>query len=270
MTMLARSYDVADRADCLRVFDSNAPYYLLPEERIQFEQFLDRLPGPYFVILDDDDLVACGGYATGRVSGDADVCWTMVRRDQHRHGVGNFLMTTCVAGILTTENIQAARLETSQHTRTFFERWGFKAMEVVPGGFGPGLDRIEMRVVLTTEARAHWQEMITGGLAPPEVERPIPAIESYKEWSANRYNPGHYLGGRLEPHLDQLRTGPTGKRIAGLLLGVSAAMTTLAVLSSAADLGRGESTAMAVIVVVTWVAAIRMYRKGASGDADNR
>jgi hypothetical protein len=268
--MFARPYGIADRADCLRAFDSNAPWYFLPEERIQFERFLDQLPGPYFVIVEEDDLVACGGYATGRVSGEADLCWTIVRRDQHGHGVGNFLMTTCVAEILATENIQSARLETSQHTQAFFERWGFKAIEVVPNGFGPGLDRIEMRVVLTTDARAHWQEMITGGLAPPEVEQPIPAIESYKEWSANRYNPGHYLGGRLEPHLDQLRTGPNGKRVAGLLLGVSAAITTAAVLASVGGLGVGERAGMLVIIVVSWIAAVRMYRKGAAGDADNR
>ena len=266
--MFARPYDYADRADCLRAFDSNAPWYFLPEERIQFERFLDQPPGPYFVIVEEDDLLACGGYATGRVSGEADICWTIVRRDQHGHGVGNFLMTTCVAEMLADENIQSARLETSQHTQPFFERWGFKAIEVAPNGFGPGLDRIEMRVVLTAAARAHWQEMISGGLPPPEVEQPIPAIESYKEWSANRYNPGHYLGGRLAPHLDQLRIGPKGKRFAGLLLGVAAVQATASLIASVAGFGTDGALIGLAVAVVAWIAAIRMYRRGA--EADNR
>ena len=146
--MLVRPYETADRTDCLRAFDSNTPDYFLPQERIQFEQFLDRLPGPYFVIVDNDDVVACGGIATGRVAGQADVCWTIVHRDHQGHGVGSFLITACVAELLALEPLQSARLETSQHTRAFFERSGFKAVAVVPNGLGPGLDRVEMRAAV--------------------------------------------------------------------------------------------------------------------------
>jgi predicted GNAT family N-acyltransferase len=268
--MIARKYDPGDRAACLQCFDSNTPYYFLPEERAQLEEFLDSPPGTYFVILDDDDVVASGGFATGSTAGEADIRWTMVRRDQQGHGVGNFVMTTCVAEILANENIHAVKLESSQHIRPFFERWGFKATEVVPNGFGPGLDRVEMRVELTANARAHWQEMITGGLPPPEVERPIPAIESYKEWSANRYNPGHYLGGRLEPHLDQLRTGRRGKRLAGLLIGVSALTATVGLLSMVGEFGRFEIVLSLAWAAVIWIAALRMYAKGGTSDADTR
>lgn len=158
--MLARPYEIADRADCLRIFDSNAPYDFLPEERIQFEQFVDRLPGPYFVIVDGDDVVACGGYATGRLSGEVDICWTIVRRDRHGHGVGNFLLTTCVIEILSRDDCETVRLETSRRTQQFFERWGFRMVEVTPNGFGPGLDRVEMRVVLTDAARAQWNDAV--------------------------------------------------------------------------------------------------------------
>ena len=146
--MLVRPYEIADRADCLRAFDSNTPDCFLPEERLLFERYLDQLPGPYFVIVEDADLVACGGHATGRVDGEADICWTIVRRDRQGRGLGNILMTTIVTEILGLENVHGVRLETSQHTRAFFERSGFKAIEVVLNGFGPGLDRVEMRAAV--------------------------------------------------------------------------------------------------------------------------
>ena len=259
--MIARPYEVTDRAECLRVFDSNAPWYFLPEERIPFERFLDRLPGPYFVVVDEDDLIACGGHATGRVSGEADICWTMVRRDQHGHGVGNFLLTTCVCDILAIEDIQTVRLETSQHTFPFFQRWGFVVVERVPNGFGPGLDKIEMRIVLDAGARRDWMEMVTGGLAPPVVEQPIPAIEHYREWSDHRLDPGHYLGGNPQPHLDVARTGPRGRRRAGVFIGVIAAMTTAAAVSewpSGNTLTRSISLLFAGI---WWAGAIRLFRR---------
>jgi GNAT superfamily N-acetyltransferase len=262
--MIARQYETADREECLHIFDSNTPWYFLPEERIQFEQFLDRLRGPYFVVIDEDDLVGCGGFATGRVSGQADLCWIIVRRDEHGHGVGNFLVTACVSEILALDGCRSVRLETSQHTSQFFERWGFAVVEHVAKGFGPELDRIEMRIVLDDQARKHWVEMITGGLPAPESEQPIPLIESYKEWTANRYNPGHYLGGRLQPHLDQLRTGPRGKRVAGVLLAISAVTATIGFAVSTIDFDGPEVVAGFILAVIMWMAAVRMYRKGSS------
>lgn len=87
--------------------------------------------------------------------------------------------------------------------------------------------------------------MVTGGLPPPDIEQPI-------------------------PHLDQLRTGPHGKRLAGLLLGISALVSTMAVLATASEFGGPEIIASLLLVVVAWIAAIRMFRKGAAPDADKR
>ena len=111
-------------------------------------------------------MVACGGYATGRVDGETDICWTIVRRDQHGHGVGNFLLTTRISDILAIDDCRTVRLETSQHTVGFFERWGFAVSERVPNGLGPGLDRIEMRVVLDDRSRIWWVGAIRMFRAP--------------------------------------------------------------------------------------------------------
>ena len=263
--MLCRVYEPADRQACVAAFRSCTPPYFRREDLSRFRRFIDHLPGPYFVVQDEKEVIGCGGYAMGPLADEAAICWLIVNRRHHGQGVGSFLMTECVAGILNREGCNAVRLETSQHTRGFFERWGFATRAVTPNGFGSGLDRVEMRMVLDDAARARWHQMITGGLPPPDTEQPIPAIESYKEWAANRYNPGHYLGGRLEPHLDQLRTGPEGKRFAGLLLGVSATMATVGLLTTFA-FGVPERIVGLALVAVSWIAAVRMYRKGSAPD----
>ena len=62
--MNTRAYAPGDREDCLAIFDSNVPEDFRAEERVGFEAFLDALPGPYFVVVDDEGRVrACGGYA---------------------------------------------------------------------------------------------------------------------------------------------------------------------------------------------------------------
>jgi hypothetical protein len=43
-------------------------------------------------------------------------------------------MASCVAEILAIAECDTARLDTSQHSRGFFERWGFVATSVTPNG----------------------------------------------------------------------------------------------------------------------------------------
>ena len=44
---------------------------------------------------------------------------------------------------------------------------------------------------------------------------------TYIEWAQHRYNPGHYLGGTIEPHLRKSALGPRARRRSGLMLGAS-------------------------------------------------
>lgn len=76
-------------------------------------------------------------------------------------------------------------------------------------------------------------EVLEGSLHLPEpdlsefpADAPGPGepdlIEEYKEWAAHRYDPGHYLGGTIEPHLRKYALGPRGRKVASLLLAVLA------------------------------------------------
>jgi hypothetical protein len=48
------------------------------------------------------------------------------------------------------------------------------------------------------------------------------ALRTYQEWSAHRYDPGHYLGGTIAPELRIGELGPNARRRSALLLGVPA------------------------------------------------
>ena len=149
--MELRRYVDTDRDACLRAFDGNAPPYFLRHEREGFEKFLDRLPGPYFVITEAGDAIACGGYAIGRADREADICWTIVSRNHQGRGVGRLLIETCLHEIAERTGCTRVRLETSQHTSAFFERFGFAVFETTLDGFGPGLDQIEMRKLMSKQ-----------------------------------------------------------------------------------------------------------------------
>ena len=87
----------------------------------------------------------------------------------------------------------------------------------------------------------------------------------YIEWTNNRYNPGHYLGGNLPPALNKSALGPKGRRLAGLMLGVSAVLSFVSLLAFAPflrDFSRAQVVVSGAIVVLIAAAALSMYRSG--------
>lgn len=147
--MLVRDYTPADRTACMAVFESNVPEYFLVAEREQFSHFLDVLPGPYVVVEDGArEIVACGGYALEPGTATVSLCWGMVRRDRHRTGLGRLLLDARLDRIRSDALIGAVKLDTTQHSHRFFERWGFRTQRVLLDGYGPGMDRYDMRLDL--------------------------------------------------------------------------------------------------------------------------
>ena len=142
-----RDFAPADLEACLHVFDTNVPDFFTYEERDLFADFLRELPGPYFVLeLGEGGVAACGGYAFTEDGARADMCWGMVRRDLHGQQLGRALTELRVEEAKADPRVTELALNTSQHTRGFYERLGFHVIEVVEDGYAPGLDRCEMRM----------------------------------------------------------------------------------------------------------------------------
>ena len=150
--MRVRDYTSDDRDACLAVFDSNVPRFFVPREREEFAAFLDALPGPYFVVEDDTGaVVGCGGYAVEPGTKDAHLCWGIAARGRHGTGLGRLLLDARLERVRADAadgSIEAIALDTSQHTRGFYERRGFRVERVTPDGYAPGLDRCDMRLAL--------------------------------------------------------------------------------------------------------------------------
>lgn len=167
-TMRVRDYMPADHAACLKVFDGNVPEYFLPSERDDFSAFLHALTGPYLVVEDATaTVVACGGHAIEPGSGNARLCWGMARRDLHRTGLGRLLLDARLERIRAEGRAEVVELGTTQHTYAFFERRGFRTVSVEPEGYGPGMDRYEMRVSLGAAAADGVPETPTSTPTPP-------------------------------------------------------------------------------------------------------
>jgi len=135
------------RAACLNLFDGHVGGLFRLEERTGFRDFLHDLPGPYLVGVKDGEVVACGGIAfEDETHSLASVCWTIVHRDHQRRGLGRQLIQACVEQALEDPRCTNVRLGTVPATAGFFAKLGFEVVETVKDGYGPGQDRVEMRL----------------------------------------------------------------------------------------------------------------------------
>ena len=146
--MDVRRYSADDLAACLAVFDSNVPKFFDVSERAGFEEFLAGNRWPYIVLEHAGEIVGCGGWAPEEDGALIAMTWGMVRRTLHGSGLGRFLLMYRVREAAKMPGAERVRLSTSQHTAGFFQKLGFKVAETRKDGFAPGIDRIEMVMIL--------------------------------------------------------------------------------------------------------------------------
>ncbi len=148
LQLSVRDYDAGDRAACLYLFDSNTPEFFAPEERGEYRRFLDHLPCSYIVLSSPDEgVVAAGGYYVREPPSPGGLAWGLVARAWHRRGVGSELLQLRLSR-LRASHVQSVRVRTSQRSRGFYERAGFRLVRVVPQGFAPNADLVELSLAL--------------------------------------------------------------------------------------------------------------------------
>ncbi|MFA0813237.1 GNAT family N-acetyltransferase [Microbulbifer epialgicus] len=110
---------------CITLFRSNSDKYFSDEELSEFEAYLNKDAGykPYFIVLKNNEVIACGGYE--KSGGVVGLCWGMVRRINHGQSIGTLLLEFRLESILEKYGDCKVSIDTSQHTKGFYEKYGF-------------------------------------------------------------------------------------------------------------------------------------------------
>ncbi|MBO9740136.1 GNAT family N-acetyltransferase [Xanthomonas axonopodis pv. begoniae] len=145
-----RNYRPEDFSACLALFDGNVPAFFSAEERPDFVRFLTHHAAAwhYQIIERAGEVIACAGYSISTDGTTASLGWGMVHPTLHRQGLGTMLLLARLEALRLSPNIEQVVLDTSQHTQAFYARFGFVVKQVVPDGYGAGLDRWDMALDL--------------------------------------------------------------------------------------------------------------------------
>lgn len=150
MTFTFTSFQPGDRENCLALFTANTPDWFAPQEREQYEAFLDDVPPNYFVMRDAGGAIAgAGGIELETDRGVGWLTWGMVDPTRHGQGLGKALLEYRLEQLRANLNIQRVCIDSSQLTAPFYEKYGFQTQRIIPDGYAKGLHRHEMELRFT-------------------------------------------------------------------------------------------------------------------------
>ena len=141
-----RQYAPEDEPAVIAIFRSNSPKYFTIDEEQGLQDFLNsKLAELYYVIEKDGNVVGAGGIGLNdRQPPTVSLCWGMVHNDHLGTGLGKELTQFRIDLAQQTYGDLPLVISTSQHTRGFYERFGFELTRHQMDGFSPGIDICEM------------------------------------------------------------------------------------------------------------------------------
>ena len=147
-----KPYSQGNMAACLELFDLNCPRFFAREERSDYSYFLQQLPDSrsthnvYLLGWREQRLIACFGVA--RVSSETcALTWIMVHPEYQRQRCGEEMMAQLFT-LAAAADYRKVVVSTSQHADQFFARFGAITLRSQNDGWGPGMHRVDMEIIL--------------------------------------------------------------------------------------------------------------------------
>lgn len=140
-----RPYRNSDKAAVLNLMKLNTPKYFAQSEQAAFKNFLEKEIDQYFVIEYKTEIFGSGGYNWSEDGGMAYISWDMIHPNFHGLTLGTQLLRHRLQLLQLYGNVHSIIVRTSQLTYPFYEKRGFKCLEVQEDYWAPGFDMVVMR-----------------------------------------------------------------------------------------------------------------------------
>jgi len=142
-----RPFLLSDREACLAIFDTNCPEFFAPNERKDYEQFLPGNPSAYEVCVRSHKIVGAYGFKISSERKRGCISWIMVDASDRGSGLGTRMIRRVLESI-SSKSATIIDIAASQKSAPFFARFGAVEINRTVEGWGPELDRIDMKLTL--------------------------------------------------------------------------------------------------------------------------
>ncbi len=137
-----RPCSVSDKEACLAIFDANCPAYFAPNERDDYEEFLDTQPSSYEVCIVKDVVAGAFGLMGDEVLRKS-LNWILIDPGLQGFGIGSAIMDRVVT-IGRDSGLSLLDIAASHKSAPFFARFGAVTETVIEDGWGPEMTRVNM------------------------------------------------------------------------------------------------------------------------------
>ena len=141
-----RPYRDADRQACTNIFDANCPEFFAPNERQEYEEFLECAPEDYQVCEVDGKVLGAFGLFVGGENMKA-LNWILLDPQTQGIGVGSAIMERVIQ-LSRASQTRVVKIAASHKSAPFFARFGASTASMTRNGWGPGMDRVDMELPL--------------------------------------------------------------------------------------------------------------------------
>ena len=151
MNQKIKKYSTSDYDQCVNIFKSNIPEYFAKVELSDFQDYIknisktkDGWTDSFYILKRDKKIVGCAGLGLNKSKKIATLSWGMVDKNYHRNGIGTQL-TNYRLNLLQSYKLDLKiRLDTSQHSYLFYEKFGFKIEDIEKDGYEKGMHKYNM------------------------------------------------------------------------------------------------------------------------------
>jgi GNAT superfamily N-acetyltransferase len=139
-----RPYRPTDIDSCLGIFDANCPKNFAPNERDEYQCFLDDVTADYEVCEADGQVLgAFGLFDNGE--GRRRLNWILLDPNTQGMGIGSKIMARVIhlgaaAGVGTVD------IAASHMSAPFFAKFGATIVLTTKDGWGEGMDKVDMHL----------------------------------------------------------------------------------------------------------------------------
>jgi len=138
MDPIIREYTKEDLYEVLNLFRLNVPQYFSIEEENDLLNYLSNKIDTYFVMIGNNKIIGSGGinYPDQSI---AKISWDIIHPHYHRQGLGLKLLNHRL-NMLKNKDLNQIIVRTSQQAYKFYEKAGFKLIEVNKDYWSAGFD----------------------------------------------------------------------------------------------------------------------------------
>jgi [ribosomal protein S18]-alanine N-acetyltransferase len=154
MKTTIRPYEIKDRAACINAFKTNIPLFFTESEITDFENFLIRMENletdkhykntHYYVFLLEDKIIGCGGFGNKENTENMSLAWGLIDNAYHKKGFGKAFLKYRLEQIKLLYPNTTIVLDTTQHSFSFFEKFGFVTAKITNDFYEKGMHRYDM------------------------------------------------------------------------------------------------------------------------------